>query len=475
MEKPQFPQDAEDAKGTPAPRSSLRLSDAEAVATTRLDMFGDGSLRTALSGAEPRPQGGHGARATATAANPPLAAGADPDRDQPALPAAPSTEAHLPLPTIRHRLGAVSDPPPGEHTPLESEWPEAPPAPPPDLPQALDHADPDAPPAPQPQSPSPEPTPDLHLPPAAAAPPMEASPILGALDAAEKRSEELAPRELAAPPPLFSPVMLMPPGLPEQDGAADAIPLSERPRFREALVRGPAGSGTASDAESQATAPAMLMPPGSPEQDGSADAVPLSEQPQFRDELIRAPAGSRVAIDAEPQAAAVDPEAASYPGYPEVPPYLRLAEAPTRPAPPSYPPYRELPAAAEPVEPQPPLFDASAKIAAEANATAEALENLRRLLGHKLPALDREEPAVRADHWAERMVRPPPTHDPPPLQMRFDPAQFATYAPAPFLPLPVPPARSSSKSIYLLGFLTGLVLSLMAGAALYFFIDTNAG
>ena len=42
------------------------------------------------------------------------------------------------------------------------------------------------------------------------------------------------------------------------------------------------------------------------------------------------------------------------------------------------------------------------------------------------------------------------------------------------LPLPIPPSeRGGSKNVYLLGFLTGLVLSVMAGAALYFLI--NAG
>jgi hypothetical protein len=36
----------------------------------------------------------------------------------------------------------------------------------------------------------------------------------------------------------------------------------------------------------------------------------------------------------------------------------------------------------------------------------------------------------------------------------------------------VPPSRGRSKAIYVLGFLTGIVLSVMAGLALYFLINT---
>ena len=121
---------------------------------------------------------------------------------------------------------------------------------------------------------------------------------------------------------------------------------------------------------------------------------------------------------------------------------------------------------------RPPLFDdAAARIAAEANATAEALENLQRLLAHKLPDLERA--AASGQDPEEHMVRPPPVLGPAPPWMRLDPPQFA--ASAPLLPLPVAPARSGGTGIYLLGFLAGLGLSLMAGAALYFFILTNAG
>jgi hypothetical protein len=109
--------------------------------------------------------------------------------------------------------------------------------------------------------------------------------------------------------------------------------------------------------------------------------------------------------------------------------------------------------------------EATAKIAAEANATAEALDNLQRLLNKTIsPAASA--PPVRPQAQPHR----PHTaglHLP-----QNDPMQFA-HEMAPMLPLPVPPPERSSRNVYLLGFLTGLVLSVMAGAALYFLI--NAG
>jgi hypothetical protein len=54
--------------------------------------------------------------------------------------------------------------------------------------------------------------------------------------------------------------------------------------------------------------------------------------------------------------------------------------------------------------------------------------------------------------------------------MQQEPPFMGGHEPAPLLPLPVPPQRASSRGVYLLGFLTGLALSLMAGVVLYFFI-----
>jgi hypothetical protein len=434
MEDAQFPPDAGDANTSPAHRSSLRLSEAEAVATTRLDMFGDGSLKQALAASAHSAEDGEDGSAAMPTASPmdlPLPDGGVAYGNQPAPPdlstPGPEPRPPLPLPTFRHSFEAATDLAPAEHAGREHTDHDASPVPPPpeDLRQEPDPAM-DAPAAAArdvgdpgalgPIAEAEEPAPAADI---------EVSPIFSALDAVEQRAEEVEPREPAAPPTLLGPPMLMPPGSQEQDGSADAGPLSERPQFRDELIRGPAGSGTVGDTE----------PPV-----------------------------------AEPEA-----EVIAYPELPEVPAYPQVAEAPPPEPPPDFP----LPAPpADPVFPElqspptpQPFDDAAARIAAEANATAEALENLQRLLVHTLPELERAASAGSGEH----MAGPPPVLGPPPLQMRVEPPHFATGVTAPLLPLPVPPARSGGRSVYLLGFLTGLGLSLMAGAALYFFILTNGG
>jgi hypothetical protein len=123
-----------------------------------------------------------------------------------------------------------------------------------------------------------------------------------------------------------------------------------------------------------------------------------------------------------------------------------------------------------------PPFDstarASAKIAAEANATAQALDNLQRLLTMTVT------PPPAPPTAQQRPYRPQAA----PTRPRNDYHQHRHQEPAPFvhemarmLPLPMPPPRErvGGGNVYLLGFLTGLALSMMAGAALYFLI--NAG
>ena len=56
MQDAQGPTDAEDGAGDAQRRAGLRLRDAEAVATVRRDMFGDGSLIDALAGSPPAPE-----------------------------------------------------------------------------------------------------------------------------------------------------------------------------------------------------------------------------------------------------------------------------------------------------------------------------------------------------------------------------------------------------------------------------------
>jgi hypothetical protein len=128
-----------------------------------------------------------------------------------------------------------------------------------------------------------------------------------------------------------------------------------------------------------------------------------------------------------------------------------------------------------------PVREAAARIAAEATATAHALESLKRLLEHKLPdpgvvAPPRqvERPPLQADR--PRFQAPPSReHVAPPPAPAGHPVRMTAGLPpyiAPPLPIPLmqPEPRSASR-IYLLGFLAGFGLALAAGAMLYLFIS----
>src|SRR5262245_22090461 len=59
MQDAQFPPDGDEGNGDQSRRAGLRLRDAESVATTRRDMFGDGSLVDTLAGSPPALTDGH--------------------------------------------------------------------------------------------------------------------------------------------------------------------------------------------------------------------------------------------------------------------------------------------------------------------------------------------------------------------------------------------------------------------------------
>src|SRR5262245_1554814 len=80
MQDAQVPTDPDDEASDPPRRASLRLRDAEAVATVRRDMFGDGSLLDALAGSQPGPQR-TGSPPDATASAQPAAAPPGPEGD----------------------------------------------------------------------------------------------------------------------------------------------------------------------------------------------------------------------------------------------------------------------------------------------------------------------------------------------------------------------------------------------------------
>jgi hypothetical protein len=112
---------------------------------------------------------------------------------------------------------------------------------------------------------------------------------------------------------------------------------------------------------------------------------------------------------------------------------------------------------------------ASAKIEAEANATAQALDNLQRLL-NKTAA-----PAAPPPSQPQQSFRPQAaTHRPHKPHFQLPKDDPYVHEMAPMLPLPVLPSEDAAdRRVYLLGFLTGLVLSVMAGAALYFLINSG--
>jgi hypothetical protein len=121
------------------------------------------------------------------------------------------------------------------------------------------------------------------------------------------------------------------------------------------------------------------------------------------------------------------------------------------------------------------LHDAATKIAEEANATAEALESLKRLLNHKLPLLDSVSPpstAPEADIEAE--LNPPP----PPVPA-YEALPAEPIMPPPMVPLAPtaalaevhysePPRRRARVAVG--GFLAGFALSWVFGAVLYAYL-----
>ncbi len=532
MEDAQVPADSDD-KGE-ARRPGMRLRDAETVAATRRDMFGDGSLLDTLAGSPAAPEHPEGV---------PDAAPAEPP-DPPVPEAASAGE---------HGDPSVADPfPPGQ---LAS------------FPQSLDDiidSFPAGPSARDPDRPGPQGTSSGFLPPprltaldhglgrgghasddpSLAAPPgrMEVSAIFNTLSPLEGHTEETQlgaeavaspsdestaglpqtapaqadgshgdtgtgvapePSPLAAAPAL-EPLMLPPlpeipgPPHPETDGMP---PFSDAdmPQFAEPLRRGgaapylepPAYSEDPDTASGQGYPEPMGMPQfAEPLRRGGT--LPYSEDPAYSEDPDTASDKGYPEPMGMPQFAAplriggASPysETPAYSEYPATAPFseaaTEVADVPPYSEPPRLPPFSaaaEVPEAPEiaPSSPPPlfhstvdsaaetvaaPMYDAAAKIAAEASATAEALDNLNRRLTQNVPDADATQPRPLRHGYAQMHFRP-------------DPAPFAYSPPALLMPLPVPPHQERSKSIYLLGFLTGLGLSLMAGIALYVLINTG--
>ncbi|HEY7548731.1 MAG TPA: hypothetical protein VH913_04340, partial [Hyphomicrobiaceae bacterium] len=483
MQDAQSPSDAGADSGEQPRRAALKLRDAETVAATRRDMFGDGSLIDSLGGSP---------KAADEAQGEPGADAAEAGPQEPGLPesAAPEAGAGEPdLPVHQPLPDASADaPPPGPETPPERdaesrdadekagrgsgdrrEEPRfANPAASPfaQIPQSLDSiidsfaAEPST---PDPESPAPEPGGPGFVPPprygslapraeadgfqsgeaqAAAPAPipstMAVSSIFDGLGPAEPATEEDDPAGRALPFGTGSPDIPMPAPPPEVAPPSagwpgdDLVPTSgERGLDVNDLVsfgldgHARVGGDAAADSPEQLELPAVPAAPPDPEPAAPEVALPRYAEPPamrpFPDAIEPPDTPSPIGpiVTAAPGA---DPE----PG--ERSRYAGASDDPSRP-----------------------MFEATAKIAAEANATAEALDHLKRLLVQNAPGGEPVRSAADAG----------------PLNLLGDPAQFAIRERVPMLPLPVPPERSRVKGIYLMGFLTGLALSLMAGLALY--------
>ena len=291
----------------------------------------------------------------------------------------------------------------------------------------------------------------------------------------------------AAPPPL-------PGGAP-----ASASQSSER----SAIALAPDASGSA---DSGLEAPALLDPAGAGEHPVETAEAPAAETPMEISPIFSAlDAAERAAEAAQqgnatleadafdlgillPQSRPADAEVADtaqdLPQEPE-PPADDSAEGDGKgdleaagdaaDAPDTAPPHPAAPASTDTDDdeapPANPVHDAAARIAAEASATAAALENLKRLLDHKLPpeiAVAQQEEASGPERAAPPPI-PAPAYRPPAHLPITPPPMVATAMAATALSFPADdePVRSGMA---VGSFLAGFALSWVFGAVLYVFL-----
>lgn len=140
---------------------------------------------------------------------------------------------------------------------------------------------------------------------------------------------------------------------------------------------------------------------------------------------------------------------------------------------------QRTPDRSEPATTERPLasaLDTAAKLAADANAAAEALENLKRLLDRQLPnpAQGSQQPIheIFAEARASHEPPPLPAHEPLPEEPASEEAPSSE--PKPF---PRPGARNTPwrerRQFDLRGFMAGFALSWAIGAALYIYLTAG--
>jgi hypothetical protein len=522
MQDAQGPRDSEDGGDDAPRRAGLRLRDAEAVATVRRDMFGDGSLIDALAGpaAAPNAPGGNPPDPVASAQS------AEPSPPEPdaaerygdtarqktldaAIPAAP-----VPLADVPQSLDAIIDsfpaePPAGQPHLSGNEAEESLAASVPDAPAVPGTAaDPSGPPS--------------GAVPAVAQPQAGISSLFDSLGGiVEQHGDRVQPTE--EPPAPSAPILDLDMSMLDRSPGRRRLMRPEPESPAAALPTGAPRPSVGSEPQAPEIQPTGTetneSQPGAPDLDMSMlDRLPtrpvLQPEPQPDDDTEAGEIGA-VAIPspanamAEPGARPGDFErgdAADAPqGFGELPqgldasPFIETLAMPdfAEPSEPG-PRYSEplaapnalgspepqvLPAHNDPVESAAqPMFDAAAKIAAEAQATAEVLDNLRRFLAPGAPGLEGpiELPGEDSGHVVENAPPHFPTRSPPhahahtPVRPNLHGGltPFQSSGPAALMPMPMPvPDRKGSKSIYVLGFLTGVGLALMAGVALYLLIN----
>jgi hypothetical protein len=534
MQDAQVPTDPEDGASDQPRRAGIRLRDTEAVATARRDMFGDGSLLDTLAGPPPAPENAEGPAADPAApaqpaapSQPEAAEGQVADPAQHAAPAE-AASAEAPEPALgpadaAQSLDAIIDsfpaerPGGGDEADAAGPSPGAPPVavtpsmgiaslfdslggvgPPVDDASPVEEPPPPGAPALEldmsmleirvparptlfPESDAPTLAAPADVPPLPVGPDSQPHEVQAHEVQADVSHADLARADLARADEGQA-------GEPQADGPDLDMSMLERSPARPVLQAEsdpyelyggyalPAEGEVQPDrvptydAAAEPDAPASdagwVAPPPFPERpDEVAGGGPYSELPVLLD-LVE----PRKAVSPPPfieplvlpgLAEAAEPETApGYdPGYeePMAAPAFRghsePADARGAPEPLVMPGYSEPDESAAR-----PMFDAAYKIEAEAQATADALDNLKRMLGHTDPGQQEPiGPAAGQGHMR--------------LNLHGDPTAFPSPPTMMPMPMPEPPERRRTSSIYLLGFLTGLGLSLMAGIALYVLIN----
>ena len=201
--------------------------------------------------------------------------------------------------------------------------------------------------------------------------------------------------------------------------------------------------------------PSFTPDTGEPAADGVLPAPPPVAPPLFHAEPVaRSFAGM---FPAEPDSAANRPEHSF--GSPTAP--ERVVDD------------SEAPATGRPLAS---ALDTAAKLAADANAAAEALENLKRLLDRELPNAAQAPRQPLHEIFAEARA----SHEPPPLPAHEPPLEHPADEEPPS-PEPKPFRRPGAgnapwrerRQFDVRGFLAGFALSWAIGAALYIYLTAG--